>query len=70
MTNFLMFILVLIMGAIAYLLFIGIFVPQIAKNRLYAKLKAKEREELDIKLDLENYFGVKAVSENKKPLVK
>jgi hypothetical protein len=47
----------LILGAIAYLLFEGVFIPIKAKAAIYAKLKAKEREELERRMDLEHYFG-------------
>lgn len=50
----------IILALIAYLLFVGVFIPTAAKNAAYAKLKAKEREELDRKLDLEHYFGAHA----------
>lgn len=48
------------MAIIAYLLFVGVFIPTAAKNAAYAKLKAKEREELDRKLEQEHYFGAHA----------
>jgi len=51
------------MAAIAYLLYSAIFVPYQAKTAAYAKLKAKERAELDRKLDAEHYFGAKVESD-------
>jgi hypothetical protein len=50
----------LILLAIAYLLFEGVFIPTKAKAAVYAKLKAKEREELERRMDIEHYFGAKA----------
>lgn len=55
--SILLFILDLILAAVAYFLYIGVFIPQISKNNAYNRLKAKEREELDRKLELERYFG-------------
>lgn len=65
MTTFLLIILDLILGAIAYFLYISIFIPTLNKNALYAKLKAKQRAELDDKIGLQEYFSVK-VDEVKK----
>jgi hypothetical protein len=61
MINTILFIFLdLILAAIAYLLFEGVFIPTKAKAAVYAKLKAKEREELDRRLDLNHYFGAHA----------
>lgn len=57
MTAILLLLLDIIMGAIGFFLYQGIFQPQINKNAAFAKLKAKEREELDRKLNIQNYFG-------------
>lgn len=58
------------MAAIAYLLYISVFIPYQAKTSAYSKLKAKERLELDRRLDIEHYFGAKAeeVSDIKIPI--
>ncbi len=48
-----------ILAAIAYFLYIGVFTPIMKKNALYAKLKAKEKAELDQRLGLQEYFAVK-----------
>jgi hypothetical protein len=56
---FLMIILDLILAAIAYMMFVGVFVPILKKNAVYAKLKAKERAEIDRQLDVKEYLGVK-----------
>jgi len=50
----------LILAAVAYFLYMGVFIPQMAKNALYAKLKAKERAEIDKQLGIQEYFGIKA----------
>lgn len=56
---FLFIILDIILAAIAYMLFIGVFTPVLKKNAAYAKLKAKERAEIDRQLDIKEYLGVK-----------
>jgi len=56
---FFIIILDLIMAAIAYMLFVGVFAPMLKKNAVYAKLKAKERAEIDRQLDVKEYLGVK-----------
>ena len=56
---FFLIILDLIMAAIAYMLFVGVFAPILKKNAVYAKLKAKERAEIDRQLDVKEYLGVK-----------
>lgn len=66
MTTFLLLILDAIMGGIAYLLYIAVFIPVMKKNALYSKLKAKQRAELDEKLGLQEYFAVKTEEEKKK----
>jgi hypothetical protein len=63
MTTILLLILDVVMAAIAYLLYMSVFVPLMAKNAAYNKLKAKERAEIDRKLDAEHYFGAKLESE-------
>lgn len=65
MTTFFLFILDVILGGIAYLLYIAVFIPVIKKNALYGKLKAKQRAELDEKLGLQEYFSVKADEQKK-----
>lgn len=60
---FLFIILDLIMAAIAYMLFVGVFAPILKKNAVYAKLKAKERAEIDRQLDVKEYLGVKLNNE-------
>jgi hypothetical protein len=40
-------------------MFVGIFAPMLKKNAVYAKLKAKERAEIDRQLDVKEYLGVK-----------
>lgn len=64
MTTILFLFLDLILAAIAYLLYISLFVPIQKKNAAYAKLKAKEKEELDRKLEVEHYFGAKIIDED------
>jgi uncharacterized protein YpmB len=64
MTTILLLVLDVIMAAIAYLLYVSVFVPYQSKNAAYAKLKAKEKLELDRKLEVEHYFGVKSMDEN------
>lgn len=59
MQTFFLFVLDVIMAGIAYFLYLGVFVPTMKKNALYAKLKAKQRAELDEKLGLQEYFSVK-----------
>jgi len=56
---FAIIILDLILAAIAYMLFIAVFVPMLKKNAVYDKLKAKERAEIDRQLDIKEYLGVK-----------
>jgi hypothetical protein len=56
---FALMILDLILAAIAYMMFIAIFVPILKKNAVYGKLKAKERAEIDRQLDVQEYLGVK-----------
>jgi hypothetical protein len=51
------------MAAIAYMLFVGVFAPILKKNAVYAKLKAKERAEIDRQLDVKEYLGVKINNE-------
>ena len=63
MLTILLLILDIIMGAIGYLLYISVFIPYQAKNAAYAKLKAKERAELDRRLDVEHYFGAKSIED-------
>lgn len=63
MTTILLLILDIIMAAIAYLLYSAVFVPLMAKDAAYNKLKAKERAEIDRKLDAEHYFGAKVLNE-------
>ena len=60
---FFLIILDLIMAAIAYMLFVGVFAPILKKNAVYAKLKAKERAEIDRQLDVKEYLGVKINNE-------
>ena len=54
----------LILAAIAYMVFSAVFIPAMAKKAAFDRLKAKERLELDRRLTVEQYFGVKAVSED------
>jgi hypothetical protein len=56
---FVLIVLDLILAAIAYMMFVGVFVPILKKNATYAKLKAKERAEIDRQLDVKEYLGVK-----------
>lgn len=63
MTTILLLILDVIMGGIGYLLYTSVFIPYQAKNNAYAKLKAKERAELDRRLDVEHYFGAKSIED-------
>jgi len=51
------------MAAIAYMIFVGVFAPMLKKNAVYAKLKAKERAEIDRQLDVKEYLGVKLNNE-------
>lgn len=60
---FFIIILDLIMAAIAYMIFVGVFAPMLKKNAVYAKLKAKERAEIDRQLDVKEYLGVKLNNE-------
>lgn len=57
MTIFLLLILDLIMAAIAFLLFKGVFIPEMKKSKAYEKLSTKKRQELEDKLAVERYFG-------------
>lgn len=66
MTSFLLLVLDVILGAVAYFLYIAVFIPVIKKNEFYAKLKAKQRLELDEKLGLQEYFAVKTEDDKKK----
>lgn len=66
MTSFLLFILDVILGGIAYFLYIAIFIPAMKKNEFYAKLKAKQRAELDDRIGLQEYFAVKTENEIEK----
>lgn len=61
MTNLFLFILDAVLAGIGAMIYLAVFVPEMAKQKAYKKLKAKEREELDRKLDVEEYFGVKSV---------
>jgi hypothetical protein len=63
MTNILLGVLDLIMAAIAYLLYTAVFVPHLAKSSAYAKLKAREKAELDRRLEVEHYFGAKEITD-------
>lgn len=47
-----------ILAGIAYFLYIGLYIPTMKKNAVYAKLTAKQRAELDVKLGLQEYFGM------------
>lgn len=64
METLLLIVLDVILGAVAYFLYISIFIPTMKKNALYAKLTAKQRLELDNKLGLQEYFGY--IEEDKK----
>lgn len=68
MITILLVILDLILAAIAYLLYTAVFIPQAAKNAAYAKLKAKEKEELERRLDAEHYFGAKSLEDIEMPI--
>jgi hypothetical protein len=61
MQTILLLILDLILAAIAYFLYLGVFVPILEKNKTYDRLKAKEKAELDRQIDVERYFGCKSV---------
>lgn len=50
-----------ILGFIAFMVFAAVYAPHVAKTAAYARLKAKEREELDRKLEVEHYFGAKVI---------
>lgn len=66
MQTFLLLVLDLILAGIAYFLYVGLFVPIMKKNALYGKLKAKERDLLDQKLGMQEYFGLKVEETEKK----
>jgi hypothetical protein len=59
MTAFFLLIVDVLLGLLAYMIFICWFIPTRARNAFYAKLKAKEVAELDKKLGLNEYFGAK-----------
>lgn len=59
MQTLLLFILDLILAAIAYFLYIGVFIPTMQKNKVYDKIKAKERDALDQALGMQEYFGIR-----------
>lgn len=65
MNTFLLFILDVVVGAVAYFIYLGVFIPAMKKNELYAKILTKERMELEKKLGLEQYFGIKVAEETK-----
>lgn len=66
MTSFLLLILDVILAATAYMIYISLFIPTIKKNSVYAKLTAKQRAELDVRLGLQEYFGMTEETEKTK----
>jgi len=65
MTTIALFILDVVLGFIAYMVFSAVFVPHLSKQAAYERLKAKEREELDRQLEVEHYFGAKSLDTEK-----
>ena len=59
MITFLLIFLALEFAGFLYMFFIAIFTPELKKSIAYAKLKAKERAEIDRQLDVKEYLGVK-----------
>lgn len=57
MQTLLLFIQDVILAAIAYFLYLGVFIPIIKKNAFFAKLNAKEKAEVERKLGIQEYFG-------------
>ena len=57
MTAFLLFILDVLLAAIAFFLFKAVFVPEMKKHIAFEKLSAKKRKELEDKLCVERFFG-------------
>lgn len=58
-----LFLLDLILAAIGGMMYVSIFEPYLKKNAAFAKLKAKEKAELERRLTVEQFFSVKAIDE-------
>jgi len=70
MITFVLIFLALEFAGFLYMFFIAIFTPELKKSIAYAKLKAKERDELDKRLDVEHYLGAKVENDIELPKVK
>lgn len=64
MTNFLLFLILVLLGLINYQLYAAFFVPELARRKAFKALSSEEMEELRKKITSEHYFKLGAEVKN------